>query len=653
MPPVSPIVNPSFPLPLSAQTSHITRRTRKVDGMSPRVAQLCLAFEPEGNHPGVTQDPLLLINNDHSVHVFAGSENIKTSVEAQDGDQEAAGSCWAVKIDELRIDELDSLMEQELFYPFLSLSVLMQGCDVPVDHAAAAGLELDTSDLPPTRLLLPPQRSTGPPVLLFDIDEAGSCSSPRVSEQYAWLEHFELRASQPDINPTDGEEPDEHLRLRIPLDGQDVTILVSLRGLNGAGREIAVASATMALGREQHVREWLPLEVFSSSLAHVKMRVHVCASYSSVAAGWDEGAREEEEASSKAMLRTSLAALLHDNTNQTSHVKRILSFDEHEDKVFQLTEACQALQSRHETNLQLIERLSEELKRHKSDEDKREGARQEQKEKSKLEEYVKELEMSQKAAAIKERETRIAAEKAERLLAMNEEAHKGRATSLLFEKFVIKLIHAEEMRRVKTCVREHQVISVSGFKERESWNQNDALSTDLDKLKEVQASLLERLQATEEECQISEMEMRSRLEKQFARELSRAVNEAVVSALRRGKQEGKEEEDRKRRQIHLMEESSRLSRLRSLLDDLTRCAADAALVHADMRRQHDEMKGEGDVASTRAGEQTRTQLKAEEEGEVDDEEEEDEEDVGEDDEAGVRRPGLVASHMHAGGFDTL
>ena len=40
-------------------------------------------------------------------------------------------------------------------------------------------------------------------------------------------------------------QPDEHLRLRIPLDGQDVTILVSLRGLNGAGREIAVASATV------------------------------------------------------------------------------------------------------------------------------------------------------------------------------------------------------------------------------------------------------------------------------------------------------------------------------------------------------------------------------------------------------------------------
>eukprot|EP00960_Hanusia_phi_P076012 768500-Hanusia_phi.AAC.6 len=211
--------------------------------------------------------------------------------------------CWAVKIDELRIDELDSLLEQELFYPFLSFSILMQGCHVPVEHGAAAGLELGPLDMSPACLLLPPQRSTGPPVLLFSAEETSSCSSPRAAEQFAWLERFELRATHPDIDPTDCEEVremksemcvkwigrgvgkdlhekrrkecehwegkeeqdedeltllqlEEHLRLRIPLTGQSLVLLISLRALDKSGNEVAVASASVKpLGLRRELRD--------------------------------------------------------------------------------------------------------------------------------------------------------------------------------------------------------------------------------------------------------------------------------------------------------------------------------------------------------------------------------------------------------------
>eukprot|EP00960_Hanusia_phi_P076013 768500-Hanusia_phi.AAC.7 len=48
---------------------------------------------------------------------------------------------------------------------------------------------------------------------------------------------------------------------------------------------------------------------------------------------------ELQEANATRMLRSCLAALLHDN--QTDRVKRILSFDEQEDRDYQLSEAFQ------------------------------------------------------------------------------------------------------------------------------------------------------------------------------------------------------------------------------------------------------------------------------------------------------------------------
>eukprot|EP00960_Hanusia_phi_P076011 768500-Hanusia_phi.AAC.5 len=101
--PLSPVVTPSLPLPFSCQTA---KRTRKAEGISPRVAQLCLAFEPEGiraNEEQVASDRKLpcklLLSPGHCVKEHGVAVSISkeqpmpaSNADAQDGQHEAAGT---------------------------------------------------------------------------------------------------------------------------------------------------------------------------------------------------------------------------------------------------------------------------------------------------------------------------------------------------------------------------------------------------------------------------------------------------------------------------------------------------------------------------------------------------------------------------------